>query len=323
MTVVIISTDGDQSTYHVIDWLHHFKRKVCLIDEKNKLHINSIELSKNNCLSFEYNNKKIDFTEVHSFWHRRGNISIAFPSIAYSEDFDFKNQFIKHLDHELRKLKEYLNFEFRQKKHLGNIFQTDINKLIVLEKAQKLGIVIPDTLITCNKKALLNFKSKYQNIICKPLSDGLMAHDLEIGVITYYTNIISDDNLKDLNDTFTVSLFQEKIEKKYELRIFFIDGDFYPMAIFSQQDVKTAVDFRKYNYVKPNRTVPYNLPASVKDKLKMLMHELHLNTGSIDMAITLKNEYVFFEVNPIGQFGMTSYPCNYYLEKKIANYLSS
>lgn len=322
MTVVIISTDGE-STYNVIDWLHHFKIKVHLIDDKNRLHVNSVQLSKNNHLRFEYDNKKIDLMEIHSFWHRRGNISIAFPAIKYLEDFDFEKQFVKHLDQEQRKLKEYFNFEFRQKKHLGNIFQTDINKLIVLEKAQRLGIAIPDTLITSNKEELLNFKSKYQSIICKPLSDGLMAHDLEIGIITYYTNIISDDNLKILNNTFTVSLFQEKIEKKYELRIFFIDGDFYTMAIFSQEDTKTSVDFRKYNYVKPNRTVPYNLPVSVKDMLKVLMRELNLNTGSIDMAVTLKNDYVFFEINPIGQFGMTSYPCNYYLEKKIANYLSN
>jgi hypothetical protein len=37
--------------------------------------------------------------------------------------------------------------------------------------------------------------------------------------------------------------------------------------------------------------------------------------------MTKKGEYVFLEVNPIGQFGMVSAPCNYNLEKKIAQYL--
>jgi hypothetical protein len=30
---------------------------------------------------------------------------------------------------------------------------------------------------------------------------------------------------------------------------------------------------------------------------------------------------VFLEVNPTGQYGMVSDPCNYYLDKKIAEYL--
>jgi D-alanine-D-alanine ligase-like ATP-grasp enzyme len=51
------------------------------------------------------------------------------------------------------------------------------------------------------------------------------------------------------------------------------------------------------------------------------MNKLDLNCGSIDMIVTPKNEYVFLEVNPVGQFGMVSYPCNYNLEKKIAEYL--
>ena len=51
------------------------------------------------------------------------------------------------------------------------------------------------------------------------------------------------------------------------------------------------------------------------------MDLLNLDCGSIDMILTPKNEYVFLEVNPIGQFGMTSYPCNFQLEKRIAEIL--
>ena len=51
------------------------------------------------------------------------------------------------------------------------------------------------------------------------------------------------------------------------------------------------------------------------------MKYVNLNTGSIDMIVTKENEYIFLEVNPVGQFGMVSQPCNYYLEKKITEYL--
>jgi D-alanine-D-alanine ligase-like ATP-grasp enzyme len=53
------------------------------------------------------------------------------------------------------------------------------------------------------------------------------------------------------------------------------------------------------------------------------MDNFNLNTGSIDIIKDNNGEYIFLEVNPVGQFGMTSIPCNFYLEKKIAEYLIS
>ena len=71
----------------------------------------------------------------------------------------------------------------------------------------------------------------------------------------------------------------------------------------------------------PNRYEPYNLPKKVEIKLKVLMEQLGLNTGSIDMIKALDDNYYFLEVNPSGQFGMTAMPCNYPLYEKIAEYL--
>ena len=51
------------------------------------------------------------------------------------------------------------------------------------------------------------------------------------------------------------------------------------------------------------------------------MKSLDLKTGSIDMILTPEGDYYFLEVNPVGQFSMTSSPCNYNLEKRIAEYL--
>jgi len=52
------------------------------------------------------------------------------------------------------------------------------------------------------------------------------------------------------------------------------------------------------------------------------MSKLNMNCGSIDMIVTKQKEYVFLEVNPIGQFKQVSFPCNFYLEQKIANFLN-
>jgi hypothetical protein len=70
------------------------------------------------------------------------------------------------------------------------------------------------------------------------------------------------------------------------------------MAIFSQRDSKTQVDFRKYNKKDPNRTVPYKLPISVEKKIVKLMKTLNLNTGSIDLLKSVNGKYYFFRSKP-------------------------
>jgi ATP-GRASP peptide maturase of grasp-with-spasm system len=136
-----------------------------------------------------------------------------------------------------------------------------------------------------------------------------------------YTEVIPKGIIKWLNPSFFPSLIQEEIEKEFEIRSFYIDGLFYSMAIFSQSDKLTKTDFRNYNYDKPNRCVPYLLPATVAHCLDSMMKDLQLNTGSIDLIKARNGRYYFLEVNPIGQFGMVSYTCNYYLEKVVARWL--
>jgi glutathione synthase/RimK-type ligase-like ATP-grasp enzyme len=117
------------------------------------------------------------------------------------------------------------------------------------------------------------------------------------------------------------SLIQEYIEKEYEVRVFYLDGVCYSMAIFSQNDTQTSVDFRQYNRKKPNRNVPYHLPVSLQEKVEKIMTSLRLNTGSLDFIRSVNGEYFFLEINPAGQYGMMSQRCNYNLEKKVAEWL--
>ncbi len=89
------------------------------------------------------------------------------------------------------------------------------------------------------------------------------------------------------------------------------------MAIFSQNDSKTEVDFRKKTEDSQVRNVPYRLPEHIREKLIEVAAKLRLDTGSFDMIVDTDNNYIFLEVNPLGQFSMTSFPCNYYLERKL------
>lgn len=93
------------------------------------------------------------------------------------------------------------------------------------------------------------------------------------------------------------------------------------MAIFSQNTGTTQIDFRNIDSKNITRYVPFKLPDSICQKLDRLMRETNINCGSIDMIVTPNNEFVFLEINPVGQFGMVSHSCNFNLEKKIAEFL--
>ena len=79
------------------------------------------------------------------------------------------------------------------------------------------------------------------------------------------------------------------------------------------------MDFRRYDFTNPNRRVPYNLHGEIKDKLFKMLQKMRLNCCSIDIIKSRDNgKYYFLEINPTGEFGMVSQPCNYLIYKDIA-----
>lgn len=193
------------------------------------------------------------------------------------------------------------------------------NKLKNLLLAKKSGLKVPTTLVTNSKNELKKFISHYKSTITKPIHNGHLYY-IEDGF--YYTckgtQFIDEHSLSKLDSEFSLSLFQQYIEKEIEIRIFFWGKNFYSMAIFSQLDDHTKIDYRNYNKEKPNRCVPFSLESTLRDKIIAFIEQTGLDTGSIDMILTPSGEYYFLEVNPTGQFGWLSDSCNFYLEKKIA-----
>lgn len=144
----------------------------------------------------------------------------------------------------------------------------------------------------------------------------------EISVTSRGTFEITTTDFDALDDTFAPLLMQQYIAKAFEIRVFYFMEKFYSMAIFSQKDEKTVLDYRNYNIQKPNRVVPYILPDTIIDSLKAFIDKTQLRTGSFDLIYGTDDNYYFLEVNPNGQFGWVSDNCNYYIEKEIAHQLN-
>jgi ATP-GRASP peptide maturase of grasp-with-spasm system len=259
-------------------------------------------------------------SEVRAVWYRRGGRLDLFSVEPAVEDREVSSQLDAHLKDELRETAGSLHAMLGHAPWLTRPTQRKVNKVAALQAAVRAGLQVPATIITNSRAELQAFQARHGRIITKSISDGT-AFKIGDSKYTIYTEEVQPADVDQLPPTTLPTLAQELLEKAYELRIFYLAGTCYPMAIFSQRDARTSLDFRHYNPERPNRNVPYRLPADVAARVRSLMEAMQLSTGSLDMVRTRDGRLVFLEVNPVGQFGMVSAPCNYYLEKAVAQHL--
>lgn len=321
--ILVLSKEQEESTNSVIDWLEYNDADYIRLNGDN-FNLDQFYLEISESSNNYLNSLSCAISDVNVVWYRRwGNLGKTMPFLKIDDDANFHktiNNYLfdenKHLSLALFSLFQHSYWLSKPKSH------TIEDKFLYLLTAKSLDITIPNTFLLNNKKKLRRLLKSGLKLITKSLGN---AHKIKFNNKTHipYTEEITENDLKNLDETFFVSLFQEKIEKEYEIRSFYLDGVFYSMAIFSQSDNKTELDFRRYNFSKPNRTVPYSLPKELEKKLRSLMKKFDFNTGSIDILKSTNGKYYFLEINPIGQFGMTSIPCNFQIEKKIAEFLIS
>ncbi|MBN1988056.1 MAG: grasp-with-spasm system ATP-grasp peptide maturase [Bacteroidales bacterium] len=315
--IYILSNQDDDTTNTVMDWIHFLGQSAIRInceDFFNDFHL-KISNSSINFRSLTLSN----FTKGENVvWLRKWNPTYV-TKIIIEVDNSITNQIGENLHNELNSLSDFfIAYLKKQAKVIGCPSKESANKLIQLICAKDVGFKIPNTIISSNFKKNSPFKHN-ENLITKAISNNLIIDSKDEFLMTY-ANSIKSKEIKGYKGF--PSLFQALIPKDYEIRTFFFGSKIYSMAIFSQLNEKTKIDFRRYDNNKPNRTIPYKLPSTVEEKILKFAQKLDIYTGSIDL-IRFKNDYYFLEVNPLGQFGMVSYPCNYTIEKEIAEELIS
>ncbi len=85
------------------------------------------------------------------------------------------------------------------------------------------------------------------------------------------------------------------------------------MAVTSSKQTSRQATRRKRSYTTATKT---------SQKLLMLMRRLGLEYGAIDLRLTPDGEYVFFEVNPAGQFLFVEHACGLPISAALAGHLA-
>lgn len=314
--IFIQSVFDDRTTKDVFRWIEYYGHIDRTIPVNDVYEVNTFKLLISNTeIEIGFNKHIIDENDM--FWYRRGVFKMK--NIAESKTPNV-NSYIWE-KHTIPVSTFLGSFIFKNQINCFN--DNSIDKMTVLTKCKHLGIRIPATLVTTTKVELMHFMAKHKKIITKSIVSP--SGNVVINGINYMfsapTVLLTDSDIKKIPLQFAPSLFQEYVTKKYEIRSFFFNEKIFSMAIFSQKNKKTQIDFRNYDHICPNRNVPFKIPIWYEKKLLSLYKQLNLKSGSADIIVTPDDQFVFLEINPIGQFGWLSKNCNYHLEKLVSKHL--
>lgn len=317
--ILILSSDGDLSCDLVQDWLHYYNHPYIRINTDDFIKKRLKVVISGTQMTCVLDDREIPLNDIYAIWYRKyGFFRCSETYKKLCDTKKFSEDVINHITKEFIKVIDFFEYALRDRNWLTNPAHSNLNKVEVLYQASKCGLDVAESFIV-NKK--IDLKEVSGKVISKSILDPIIPSWGDKHKCMMYTTIVKDNFMNGIPETFMPSLIQALIPKEYELRIFYICGKLYPMAIFSQKDKQTKLDFRNYNWEKPNRFVPCMLEPDIKTKIRKLMRVLGLNCGSIDMIKGTDGKLYFLEVNPTGQFGMVDFPCNYGLHKIVAEEL--
>jgi ATP-GRASP peptide maturase of grasp-with-spasm system len=312
--LIILSENNDFSTNDIMRWC---KAKGCDVHRINyddrSLHIHLSENSVNVLTSFD----AFSIESGSICWFRRAD----FPPIYINAEKNPVEQEKKVFGF-VEKRQTYNALKYwiiNNCTYSSEFFNDTFNKIDVLIKAKKSGIKVANWIVTDNRDYAASFAQQYESVASKPFTTFFLQ--AENATYKNLTERFTFAEIQSFSPNFIPRIFQQYIEKKYELRSFYFHGTFFTYAILSQNNPNTVVDFRNYDNDTPNRCIPFNLSPEYSAKLVSLMKKLKLDTGSCDILVDKNDECYFLEVNPVGQFGYGSYECNSNIEEFIADYL--
>jgi glutathione synthase/RimK-type ligase-like ATP-grasp enzyme len=261
-------------------------------------------------ISWDNRDQELDLGSVTSVWYRRpqrpvvpAELEPAIHKFATDECHDFicglwyslECQWISHPD------------SIRRAEH----------KVYQLSIAHRLGLPVPKTLVSNDPVAIREFESTSNN--------GVVAKAVFMGFIdnpprNIFTSLITSDDLRD-DDSLRVApvIFQERVRKACDIRVTVIGEDVFATQIRTSLP-ESMLDWRASDPSSLTHS-RHVLPSDIEDQCLRLVKALGLSFGAIDLAIDLNGSYIFFEINPNGQWAWLEPVTNYPLTASLVNLL--
>ncbi|HKU48433.1 MAG TPA: hypothetical protein VJP79_00660 [Nitrososphaera sp.] len=231
------------------------------------------------------NGNSVDLADVKSFWWRRPQPVSVDPSIRDP----------KHVRFALSEWDTLLRGVFQS---TTGMWVNDINrdqiashKPYQLSVAKRLGIPVPETLMTNSPQEALRFWEKHEgHVIFKPFISSFDAWRETRPLRKEFLGMI--DKVR-----FAPVIFQEFVDSATDIRITCVGREMYAGETVPAADYQ--YDWRMSPQAKWNE---HKLPDNIKESLLRFMDALGLQYGAIDMKLKRDGSYVLLEINPAGQF---------------------
>lgn len=237
--------------------------------------------------------RTVNLTSIHSIWYRRpskfrpdGDLPASAQAFAYRETRAALGGLLRSLDC------LWVN-------HPEHSVSAGY-KPTQLSMARKHQLRVPDSLITNDPERALKFwrENRSSGVVYKVLSNALLD-DNSGNSLVVYTQTVEEEHLNEIERVSDAPcLFQELIEKRFDIRITVVgDSVFYAKI---EGGPRGPIDWRSaYEDVSYEE---FNLPDDIERSCVLLTKEFGLRFSAIDMAVSTQGEFVFFELNPNGQW---------------------
>jgi len=267
--------------------------------------VNSVVESK-----FVFHDQVINVGNIKGIWNRK----YAAPYTFDTDMEDWSSPFLREA-HLL--LIGFLNASEAFSLDKLNAIMFAENKLRQLLIAKAVGLDIPPTLFSNHEEDVFRFLEVHEDQTVVKMQ-GVVSWSMEGRSDFFYTRKVS---AKDLENSSVLSaypmIYQQLIEKEYELRIIYVDGEFFCGKIPSLPS--HILDWRmpgvQFNWEKSD------IPETLRQNLKGLMARLDLRFGAIDVIKSINGKYYFLEVNPTGEWGMLQKFLDFPIAENIAETL--
>ena len=258
--------------------------------------------------------KSVHSRHIQSVWYRR-NVEAALPDYLDHHNLEFcRRESRAFLEGALLSIPTT-----RWISYPGAIWLAE-RKVYQLSIALELGFNLPPTMITNDEYAAREFTENLEPI-AKAVSSGYI--DSPGGYRAMFTTSLARSDLDGL-DALTLApvTFQEKIRKVSDIRVTVVGDDIFAAEIMSQSHQSSETDWRATENPDIEHK-SHELPDSVKIQCLKLVNRLGLEFGAIDLARTSANEYIFFEINPNGEWLWLEYQLGFPIADRLAKCLVS
>lgn len=239
----------------------------------------------------------LDLDDITAVWYRRPGVPQAAPEVESEEVRYWVADEASHLLIGLWRALDCLWVPGR----FDDLFAAEA-KTRQLELAARLGFCIPRTLVTNDPRRFLEFYEECEGrVITKVLKAGLVRGP--DGARSMYARVVGRGDVARYQAVrYAPFIAQAYVPKAQDVRVTVVGSRIFAVAIHSQGRRASSHDWRRSDAAHLPH-VPHRLPLAIEALCLGLVQGLDLCFGAIDLALTPDGEYVFFEINPNGQWG--------------------